>query len=82
MAKPKKEELQKEEVPSIAEVEIESAPQKKELVVVEEPLITEVKEVVEKDEVVFLKKILYIQRTGGFGRHLDGIINERIKAIS
>jgi len=78
MAKPKKEELPKEEVTPIVEVELESSTEKEELVAVEEPLIDEV----EKDEVVFLKKILYIQRTGGFGRHLDGIINERIKEIS
>ena len=36
---------------------------------------------VSESEVEFLKRILNIQHTGGFGRHLDTIINERIKSI-
>ncbi|MCL5460372.1 hypothetical protein M3M33_17170, partial [Loigolactobacillus coryniformis] len=40
------------------------------------------KEVTEKDEVLFLKRILHIQHSGGFGRHLDDIIYDRIKELS
>ncbi len=35
-----------------------------------------------ESEAEFLKKILQIQHEGGFGRHLDFIINERLKLIS
>ena len=34
------------------------------------------------DEVLFLERILHIQKNGGWGTHLNEIINERIKAIS
>ncbi len=33
-------------------------------------------------EIEFLYRILHIQEDGGFGRHLNGIINERIKSLS
>lgn len=33
-------------------------------------------------EIQFLQRILYIQENGGFGRHLDKLINDRIKSIS
>lgn len=43
------------------------------------PAQLEVKE--DTDEIRFLKNILHIQENGGFGRHLHGIINERIKEL-
>lgn len=33
-------------------------------------------------EIQFLQKILIIQEEGGFGRHLNGVIYERIKSLS
>lgn len=33
-------------------------------------------------EVNFLKRILYIQESGGFGKHLDKLINDRIKTLT
>lgn len=33
------------------------------------------------DEIVFLRRVLDIQREGGFGRHLDVLINDRIKSL-
>jgi len=36
----------------------------------------------ETEEILFLRKILHIQHEGGFGRHLDVIINERIKELN
>lgn len=33
-------------------------------------------------EVNFLKRILYIQESGGFGNHLNKLINDRIKSLS
>lgn len=48
----------------------------------EEKKVTPKKEVSEKDEVLFLKRILHIQHSGGFGRHLDDIIYDRIKELS
>lgn len=33
-------------------------------------------------EIDFLQRILSIQEEGGFGRHLNGIIYERIKSLS
>lgn len=38
-------------------------------------------EVTETDEILFLRSILDKQRSGGFGRHLDGMINERINFL-
>lgn len=35
----------------------------------------------ESDEILLLRRILHIQHTGGFGRHLDEIIYERIKEL-
>jgi len=48
-----------------------------------EPISETVPEVVkaDSDEILFLYNILAIQRNGGFGRHLDGIINDRIKFL-
>ncbi len=34
-----------------------------------------------ESEKEFLQRILFIQHTGGFGRHLDTMINERIKLL-
>ncbi len=42
----------------------------------------EVEAVVLEDEATFLKKILDYQHTGGFGRHLDYMIYQRLKAIA
>ncbi len=42
----------------------------------------EVPEKPDSDEVRFLKQILHIQEVGGFGKHLHGIINDRIKSLS
>ena len=47
---------------------------------IEESRTIEHTDVVES-EVGFLKRILHIQHNGGFGRHLDDIINERIKML-
>jgi hypothetical protein len=33
-------------------------------------------------EIHFLQRILMIQENGGFGRHLNGIIYDRIKSLS
>lgn len=41
----------------------------------------EVIEEVESSEILFLKKLLEIQHNGGWGRHLDGVINERINEL-
>lgn len=35
----------------------------------------------DNDEVMFLRAILHKQHTGCFGRHLDDMINERIKTL-
>lgn len=35
----------------------------------------------ECDEVLFLRRILRIQEEGGFGRHLNDLINDRIKEL-
>lgn len=35
----------------------------------------------ESDEILFLLRILDIQESGGFGRHLHQLINERIKVL-
>lgn len=43
-----------------------------------EPVVNDNKET----ETEFLLRILQIQEDGGFGRHLNGIIYERIKLIS
>ena len=45
------------------------------------PMQEEVVEKPESDEILFLRRILQIQNEGGFGRHLNGIINERIKSL-
>lgn len=39
----------------------------------------EIKE--DSEEVKLLKKILYIQHNGGWGRHLDQIIYDRLKLL-
>lgn len=36
----------------------------------------------ESDEIQFLRRILNIQNDGGFGRHLDRLILDRIKSLS
>lgn len=35
----------------------------------------------ESDEILFLRRILRIQDEGGFGRHLNDLINDRIKEL-
>lgn len=35
----------------------------------------------DSDEILFLKHLLHRQHIGGFGRHLDDEINERIKHL-
>ena len=42
----------------------------------------EQKEEVRETEVEFLQRLLHIQHTGGFGRHLDEVIGERIKYLA
>ena len=73
MAKAKKEETFIPDIPAQME-EVESIEVVKEVVAA-------IEEVVETDEVSFLKRILLIQHNGGWGRHLDGVINERIDAL-
>lgn len=48
-----------------------------------EPSIISVSVVEEKecDEILFLRRILRIQEEGGFGRHLNDLINGRIKEL-
>ena len=41
----------------------------------------EIFEEVESDEILFLKRLLFIQNSGGWGKHLDGVINERINEL-
>lgn len=36
----------------------------------------------ESNEVLFLRRLLHIQHSGGFGKHLDDIIYERIKELN
>lgn len=43
--------------------------------------VVEVIEKAESSEILFLKKILEIQHNGGWGKHLDGVINERINEL-
>jgi hypothetical protein len=89
MGRPKKvvEEQAASEEPIITEQEtevgkgvIESADEESNYTVEREIPIQEEKP--ESDEVVFLRRILHIQHDGGFGRHLDEIINERIKELN
>lgn len=48
----------------------------------EEPLKLQSEGIIAETEVEFLLKILQIQEDGGFGRHLNKVIHERIKLIS
>jgi hypothetical protein len=48
--------------------------------VVEAP-VEALKETKDTDEVAFLKRIYAIQNEGGFGRHLNDLLNERIKEL-
>lgn len=54
-------------------VEEVATPIVEELIETSEPKLTETE---------FLQKILFIQKDGGFGRHLDAMIAERIKEIN
>lgn len=36
----------------------------------------------ESEEVLFLRRLLEIQDNGGWGKHLHGIINERISELN
>src|SRR3954469_4850306 len=49
--------------------------------VIEEQLPAVVEET-ESEEVLFLRNILAIQHNGGWGHHLDDVINERIKSLT
>lgn len=51
-------------------------------IVTEEPLKLQVSEPKKETEIQFLYKILQIQENGGFGRHLDRLILDRIKSLS
>lgn len=44
-------------------------------------IVEEIIPMEELKEVKILKKILHIQQHGGWGKHLDDIINERLKEI-
>lgn len=35
----------------------------------------------ESDEILFLRRVLHVQHSGGFGRHLDDLIYDRIKEL-
>ena len=50
-------------------------------VTAEVDIVYELQEEPETDEIRFLKGILDIQETGGWGRHLHDLINERIKQL-
>ena len=43
--------------------------------------LEKLKVVPDSEEVVFLRRVLQIQREGGFGRHLDVLINDRINEL-
>lgn len=85
--KPKKEETVEQPENSVAETKEEVT----EEVVTEEPVVEEKKEedtslsihaTDEKEtEVGFLQRLLSIQHEGGWGHHLDSIINDRIKSL-
>lgn len=91
MAKAKKEKVVEEDIieqPIVENTEPET--------VVEEPVKEEipkfyipdipaqmtVQESKQETEIQFLYKILQIQENGGFGRHLDRLILDRIKSLS
>lgn len=63
------------------ELTVENKEEPQEEVVVVEEKIEEVVEGKESEEVLFLKEILRKQHDGGFGKHLDYMINERIKFL-
>jgi hypothetical protein len=52
-------------------------------VVAEKEVVKDIPPAQKKDtgEVAFLKRLLFLQHTGGFGHHLDKEINERIKTV-
>lgn len=71
-AKPK-EDIFIPDVPAQMEEELQSVQ------IVEDKV--EIVEEVQSDEISFLKKLLDIQHSGGWGRHLDDVINERINSL-
>lgn len=46
-----------------------------------EETVVEETEIKESDEILFLRSVLQKQHDGGFGRHLDEMINNRIKEL-
>ncbi len=66
-----------EEIVDNSEIETTDSEEQKEEIVIEPTVEVEP----ESSEVLFLKRILHIQHEGGFGRHLDDIINERINEL-
>jgi hypothetical protein len=74
-AKPK-EDIFVPDVPAQMEEELQSVQ-----IVEDKVEVVEVIEEVESSEILFLKKLLEIQHNGGWGRHLDGVINERINEL-
>lgn len=64
---------------SVPEEVVETAISKPEVKEVTDsiPVVTPTKET----ELQFLERILHKQHGGGFGRHLDDMINERIKSL-
>jgi hypothetical protein len=98
MARPKKEkqevaQMAQEPIDSLAEiVEHKEDEQPEQETVVEEemakiyipdiPAQIIVQEPKQETEIQFLYKILQIQENGGFGRHLDRLILDRIKSLS
>lgn len=83
MARPKKVETSEDQVVTPTEQTEETVAVPAEDTVghdVSEEQMEQVKAVV-SDEETFLRKILDVQHTGGFGRHLDHLIYERLKEI-
>lgn len=80
-AKKKTEEPLQEEAVSFPNVNIPTVTEEpKEQPIAEAVVSAEPK--ADSDEVLFLKNILQIQHEGGFGRHLDNLIYDRIKLLS
>lgn len=65
----------------VSNPDIPAQVEEKEIKEISESPVQIMQAVPESDEILFLKRILYIQHTGGFGRHLDDIIYERIKEL-
>lgn len=70
-------EITPEEIPATEEPAIEEKPKptKKDKAVEEAAVIPE------SSEILFLRHLMNIQHSGGWGKHLDHVINERIKEL-